>query len=264
MRIAIKLGGSLLTEAPLLEKIVKQVIKIQSEGHEVMVVHGGGKQIKHYLEKLQIPSLFHQGLRITDAATMEVVQMVLAGLVNKQVVAAFAAAGKPAVGMCGGDGLSFVARKYANPEDSASGFDYGFVGEIYQGNPALVKTLLHSHFTPVIACIGMDSAGAYYNVNADEMAAAVAVFCEAERLVFLTDVPGVLDSDKKVIPQLDGPAIRRLRDAGIITEGMLPKTRACERALENGLRQIHIVGGKEPEGLARVLLHGESLGTTMR
>jgi acetylglutamate kinase len=263
LRIVIKLGGSLLTEARLLEQIVRQLLRIQAEGHELILVHGGGKQIKQYLEKLRIPSRFHQGLRITDAATMEVVQMVLAGLVNKQVVAAFAAAGKPAVGICGGDGLSFTARKFASSDDSGSGFDYGFVGEIHQGNPALVKTLLHSHFTPVIACIGMDSSGTYYNVNADEMAAAVAIFCEAERLVFLTDVPGVLDANRAVIPRLERPAIQRLREAGIITEGMLPKTRACERALESGLQQIHILGGREPEGLIRVLTQEESLGTTI-
>lgn len=261
MRIVAKLGGALLTNAELLHEIVSQLISVKQHGHELILVHGGGRQIKQYLELLKIPSQFHNGLRVTHATTMDVVQMVLTGLVNKQMVASFAAQGQPAVGLCGGDGTSFIARKFQDP--SFPDFDYGFVGEIHEGESRLADLLVQNGFIPVIACIGMDRAGHYYNVNADEMASAVAVYCRAERLLFLTDVPGIYDSDKKVIPQLTRLQVAELREAGIISEGMLPKTRACERALDHGLRQVNILGGREPRGVLRVLIEGEKAGTAI-
>jgi acetylglutamate kinase len=259
LRIVAKLGGALLTDWEQLREIVSQLIAVRQHGHELILVHGGGKQIKQFLEQLKIPSLFHNGLRVTDAVTMDVVQMVLAGLVNKQMVGAFAAQGQAAVGLCGGDGNSFIARKFQDPANPD--FDYGFVGEIHEGDPRLVDSLVQSGFIPVIACLGMDRSGHYYNVNADEMASAAAVFCRAERLLFLTDVPGIYDAEKKVIPQLICQEIAELRSTGVIAEGMLPKTRACERALNHGLQQINILGGREPRGVIRLLLEGKKVGT---
>jgi acetylglutamate kinase len=259
--MVVKLGGSLLTDRELLHTIVAQLAEIQDQHHDVIVVHGGGKQIKQYLEQFHIPSQFHNGLRVTDSAAMQVVQMVLAGLVNKNIVAAFAQRHRQAVGLCGGDGRSFITRKYRDGE--VEDFDYGYVGEVSAGNPELVNLLLSKSYIPVIACIGLGEEAAYYNVNADEMAAAAAVFCAADRLIFLTDVPGVLDADKKMIPFLNRSQMDGLRSAGVISEGMLPKTRACERALNQGIRRIHIVGGREPECLTRVLLKNEPLGTTV-
>jgi acetylglutamate kinase len=238
--------------------MVAQLSTIHGAGHQVIVVHGGGKQIKEMLERLAIPSRFHQGLRITDAPTMRVVQMVLSGWVNKEIVASFHQQGRKAVGLCGGDGGSFVARQF-QPADEP--FDYGYVGEIVQGDPKLVELLLSEDYLPVIACTAISTDGAYYNINADEMAAAAAIFCGAERLVFLTDVPGVLDQQRAVIPRLSGGKMAELRSSGVISEGMLPKTRACERALAAGIQSIHIVGGREPDCLLRVLLKSESLGT---
>jgi acetylglutamate kinase len=261
LRIVVKLGGALLTNVEWLHDIVSQLIAVKQQGHELILVHGGGRQIKQYLELMKIPSQFHNGLRVTDAPTMDVVQMVLTGLVNKQIVASFAAQGQPAVGLCGGDGTSFVARKFRDP--AFPDFDYGSVGEIHEGESRLADLLVKNGFIPVIACIGMDRAGHYYNVNADEMAAAVAVFCRAERLLFLTDVPGIFDSDKKVIPMLTRRQTAQLREAGIITEGMLPKSRACERALDHGLRQVNVLGGGESRGVLRVLIDGENIGTTI-
>jgi acetylglutamate kinase len=263
VRIVVKLGGSLLTDKDLLEGIIGQISALRTEGNEVILVHGGGKQIKHYLEQLRIPSRFHQGLRVTDLATMQVVQMVLAGLVNKEIVAAFGKQGYRAVGLCGGDGRSFLARKYQAPDPKNAPFDYGYVGEVHTGDPDLVNLLVREKYVPVIACVAMGEHGSYYNVNADEMAAAVAIFCGGARLIFLTDVPGVFDQQKNVIPVLPRPRIQELRRSGVITEGMLPKTRACERALDCGIQQVHILGGKEPDGMVRVLLRGESLGTAI-
>jgi len=264
LRVVVKLGGSLLTDKLLLKDLVRQTGEIQGSGHEMILVHGGGKHIKQYLDQLRVPSRFHKGLRVTDQATMQIVQMVLAGLVNKEVVAALGSFNVRAAGLCGGDGMSFLARKYQDKDNPNGDFDYGYVGEVYAGDPNLVNLLLQGNFVPVIACVAVDLQGSYYNVNADEMAAAVAVVCGADRLIFLTDVPGVLDHQQNVIPVLSRSRMQELRDCGVITEGMLPKTRACQRALNEGIRQVHIVGGKEPDGLTRVLLHNESLGTAIQ
>jgi acetylglutamate kinase len=264
LRIVVKLGGSLLTERELLPKIIAQLAEVREQHFEIIVVHGGGRQIKDYLERLRIPSHFHDGLRVTDLATMEVVQMVLAGLVNKNIVAAFVNQHLPAVGLCGGDGNSFTARRYSGRDTHDQPYDYGFVGEVIKGDARLVNLLLAEKYVPVIACIAIGENLAYYNVNADEMAAAVAIFCRAERLIFVTDVPGVFDAQKKVISSLNRNRIEELRSAGVLSDGMLPKTRACERALENGVREVHIVGGKEQGCLTRVLLQGETLGTAIR
>ncbi len=261
MRLVVKLGGSLLTEKSLLEAILDQVAVLQSAGHEVMVVHGGGKQIKYYLEQLRIPSQFHNGLRVTNRDTLEVVVMVLAGLVNKEIIGNCGARGLRAVGLCGGDGQSFLARKFQDDQTAGPSFDYGFVGEVTSGNSHLVDLLLREKYLPVIACVALGENGGYYNVNADEMAAAVAIFCQAERLIFLTDVAGVYDGERQLICNLTRLRMRELRAGGIISEGMLPKTRACEKALDAGIRQVHIVGGKERSALTRVLMDGEPLGT---
>jgi len=259
VRIVVKLGGSLLTEVELLHRMIAQLVEVQDHNHQVIVVHGGGAQIKQYLGQLHISSHFHNGLRVTDSATMQVVQMVLAGLVNKNIVAAFAQRERKAVGLCGGDGSSFITRRFV--DDQMREFDYGFVGEVFKGNPELIDLLLAKSYFPVVACIGLGEEAAYYNVNADEMAAAAAVFCLADRLIFLTDVPGVFDTERNVIRCLNRKQIAELRSDGVISDGMLPKTRACERALSHGIRQIHIIGGRESEGLTRLLLKHEPCGT---
>lgn len=261
MRVVVKLGGSLLTEPDLLHRMVAQLAGVQDDGHEVIVAHGGGKQIRETLERLQIPSRFHEGLRVTDAATMRVVQMVLSGWVNKEIVAAFFKQQRKAVGLCGGDGGSFVAEKFTT--STRDSFDYGYVGEVYRADPALLDLLLKKSYVPVIASTAIGEDGAYYNINADEMAAAVAVFGKADRLIFLTDVPGIFDAWRQVIPSLHRDEMAGLRASGVISEGMLPKTRACERALAAGLPEVRIVGGKEPECLTRVLLQNEALGTAI-
>ena len=263
VRLVIKLGGSLLTDPELLHRIIAQLIQLRNRGHQIIVVHGGGKQIKHYLKKLRIPTRTHRGLRVTDLETMQVVQMVLAGLVNKNIVAAFSRLDEMAVGLCGADGWSFCAHKYWDEHKDDQPFDYGQVGEIAQGNPALVNLLLENDYYPIIACIGLGQDASFYNVNADEMASAVALLCRADQLIFLTDVPGVLDGRQQVIPRLSRRDLDRLRRQGVISEGMLPKTRACERALQEGLSRIHILGGREQNCLLRLLESREGLGTAL-
>jgi len=261
LRIVVKLGGSLLTDWGLLHRMVAQLAVIQAAGHEVITVHGGGKQIKETLERLGIPSRFQQGLRITDAATMQVVQMVLAGWVNKEIVASFRRQNRKGVGLCGGDGSSFIARKFETTLEGS--VDYGYVGEVFRGDSKLIELLLNEGYFPVIACTAIGEDAAYYNINADEMASAVASICNAEQLIFVTDVAGVLDAQGRVIARLDRNTMAELRESGVISDGMLPKTRACERALCKGLREIHIISGKEPDCLVRVLLGNESLGTAI-
>jgi acetylglutamate kinase len=243
--------------------MVGQLIAVHGRGHELVVVHGGGKQIKETLQRLAIPSHFHEGLRVTDAATMRVVQMVLSGWVNKEIVASFHRQRQKAVGLCGGDGSSFIARKFGTFGDRNGSFDYGYAGEVFQGDPGLVNLLLQQGYFPVIACTAIGEDASYYNINADEMATAVAIFCKADQLIFLTDVPGVFNSQRQVIPRLNREQIVELRRSGIISEGMLPKTRACERALSEGIAEIHILGGKEDDCLTRVLLQDERLGTAI-
>ena len=262
MRLVVKLGGSLLTEPGLLHRIVAQLLSLRRRGHQVIVVHGGGKQIKHYLKELHIPTESHRGLRVTGPETMRMVLMVLGGLVNKNIVAVFNDMEGGAVGLCGADGSSFLAHKYRDGQEEPP-FDYGQVGEISQGDPALVDLLLEHDYCPIIACVGVGPDATFYNVNADEMASAVALICRADRLIFLTDVPGVLDAARQVIPRLDRTEMERLRREGVISEGMLPKTRACERAIREGLSQVHIVGGREDDCLVRLLENGESLGTSI-
>ncbi len=263
MRLVIKLGGSLLTDSELLHRIIAQFVCLRNRGHEIIVVHGGGKQIKHYLKELRIPTRTRKGLRVTDPETMQVVQMVLAGLVNKNIVAAFSRLAGKAVGLCGADGSSFRAHKYYDDPETNEPFDYGQVGEIAQGNPALVNLLLEHDYCPIIACIGLGPDASFYNVNADEMASAVALLCQADPLIFLTDVPGVLDARQQVIPRLNRHDLDRLREQGVISEGMLPKTRACERALQEGLSRVHIVGGREQNCLLRLIEAKEGLGTAI-
>ena len=157
---------------------------------------------------------------------------------------------------------TFLAQKFRDPLESDP-FDYGFVGEVTEGDSRLLELLLQHHYFPVIACTALGTDASYYNINADEMAAAAAIFCKADRLVFLTDVPGIYDENRQVIPRLSRTDLAALRHTGVISEGMLPKTRACERAKSAGIDRVHIVGGREENCLARVLILEEDLGTVI-
>jgi len=258
MKAVIKLGGSVLLDSALRRKLIAQVAELKSAGFELILVHGGGKQIAALLDRLRIESRFHDGLRVTDRDARDVAQMVLAGQVGKDLVAELAKIGVAAAGLAGGDGLSFLAEKM-NAED---GTDLGYVGRVVKTNDRLIAGMLNAGVTPVVACLALGASDfEYYNVNGDQMAAAVAAGCKAESLVFVTDVGGVRDEIGERIAELDRKRIEDLLSGGVATGGMRPKLRACLEALAAGVRNIAIIGAAQTCSLTRVLTSGESLGT---
>ncbi len=257
-RTVIKLGGSVLVDAALRHKLIAQVGELKRDGFELILVHGGGKQIAALLDKLKIESRFHDGLRVTDKAARDVAQMVLAGQVGKDLVAELAKVEVAAVSIAGGDGLSFLAEKM-NAED---GTDLGYVGRIVWTNDRLITGLLNVDLTPVVACLALGiSDNEYYNINGDQMAAAVAGGCGVENLVFVTDVGGVRGADSKQIAELDRARVNQLLESGVASGGMRPKLRACLEALDAGVKRILIIGAGEENSLLRALRAGEALGT---
>src|SRR5215813_494001 len=258
MKAVIKLGGSVLLDSALRRKLIAQVAELKSAGFELILVHGGGKQIAALLDRLRIESRFHDGLRVTDRDARDVAQMVLAGQVGKDLVAELAKIGVVAAGVAGGDGLSFLAEKM-NAED---GTDLGYVGRVVKANDRLMAAMLNAGVTPVVACLALGASDfEYYNVNGDQMAAAVAAGCKAENLVFVTDVGGVRDEYGERIAELDQTRIEDLLASGVATGGMRPKLRACLEALEAGVMKILIIGAAREDSLLKALRSGEALGT---
>lgn len=255
-RTVIKLGGSVLSDEALRPALIEQITKLP--GHDLVLVHGGGKQIASLLARLQVESRFHDGLRITDRQTRDAAQMVLAGQVGKDLVVELAAAGIRAASLTGADGSSFLAAKLTADD----GTDLGFVGKIVQSDPRLIDALLDAGILPVVACLapGRDD-HEFYNINGDQMAAAVAVGCGAETLVFVTDVGGVMDAGKRMISDLDRSGIADLMATGVAAGGMRPKLRACLEALDGGVRNIRIIGASEEGALLRALTTDEPVGT---
>jgi acetylglutamate kinase len=259
-RTVIKLGGSVLIDAALRQKLIAQIGELLRTGSEIILVHGGGKQIASLLGQLKIESRFHDGLRVTDSAARDVAQMVLAGQVGKDLVAELAMIEIVAASIAGGDGLSFLAEKM-NAED---GTDLGFVGRIVRSNSKLIDAMLAAKIMPVIACLALGAADCeYYNINGDQMASAVAAGCKAENLVFVTDVGGVRDAEGKQIAHLDRAKIDELLESGVAGGGMRPKLRACLEALEAGVKRILIVGANEESSLLKAFADGESIGTVI-
>ncbi len=258
MRTVIKLGGSVLVDAALRRKLIAQISELRRASFELILVHGGGKQIAALLDKLNIESRFHDGLRVTDREVRDVAQMVLTGQVGKDLVAELAKVDISSASIAGGDGLSFLAEKM-NAED---GTDLGYVGRVVKANESLITALLSAGIVPVVACLALGVSDCeYYNINGDQMAAAVAAGCGAESLVFVTDVGGVRDADGKQIADLDRAGINELLESGVACGGMRPKLRACLEALDAGVGRISIVGAGEESSLTRVLKLGEAVGT---
>jgi acetylglutamate kinase len=235
MKYVVKLGGAGLETPLLLEGCVHAIAELVRDGHQVAVVHGGGVQLTRMLKALGKQSEFINGLRVTDAETRDVALMVLAGKVNKSLVAGLGALGIPAVGLSGGDGLTFRARKkHTDP-------DLGYVGEVAASDPRLLDAIWKLNGVPVLSSMALGFDGEYYNVNADEMAAACAVACRADALVFLTDVPGVKGADGEVLRWLSIDQIAEMAKNAIISGGMLPKLGACREALLNGVKRVRIL-----------------------
>ncbi|HEY6271146.1 MAG TPA: acetylglutamate kinase [Terriglobales bacterium] len=243
MKIVVKLGGGALESPSLLQRAALAVRQLAQE-HQVAVVHGGGAALTRLLTRVGKTTEFVDGLRVTDAETRDLAVMVLAGHMNKKLVAALSAVGRPAVGMCGGDGMAFRARK-----KTSNGHDLGFVGEISAADPRWIETIWQQSCIPVISSVALGSDGQYYNVNADQMASACAVACHANSLIFLTDVPGVKDADGLVIRWLDLGMVDELTQKCVIQGGMLPKLEACRNALLRGVNRVRILPAEEVEAL---------------
>jgi acetylglutamate kinase len=257
-RAVIKLGGSVLSDSAIRQNLIAQIGELNRSDLELILVHGGGKQIASLLRELGIESRFHDGLRVTDEATRDVAQMVLAGGVGKDLIAELAKAGIAAVSIAGGDGLSFLAEKMKGED----GTDLGFVGRIVKADPKLIEVMLAARLMPVVACLALGVEDReYYNINGDQMAAAVAAGGKADTLVFVTDVGGVRDAGGGQIAELDRSGINHLLASGVAGGGMRPKLRACCEALESGVSRILIIGAAEENSLLRALNGGEAVGT---
>jgi acetylglutamate kinase len=254
--MVVKYGGHAMGEGG--ESFAKDVVLLKQVGINPIVVHGGGPQIGEMLKRLGIKSSFVDGLRVTDRATMEVVEMVLAGSVNKEIVSLINVAGGSAVGLSGKDGNLIEARKL----ESASG-DLGFVGEPAKINAKVLETLEHSEMIPVIAPVGVGEGGATYNINADTVAGAVAAAVKASRLLLLTDVPGVLDKEKRLLSELTISQVRALIADGTISGGMIPKVETCIEAVEGGVEGAVIIDGRVPHAIL-LELFTEGAGTLIR
>ena len=235
MKYVVKLGGATLQDAELLHTCAKAITQLAQDGHKVAIVHGGGVQLTKLLDQMGKKSEFVAGLRITDAETRDAALMVLGGRVNKSLVAALTQCGQEAMGLTGGDGHVFRARKKkTNP-------DLGFVGEIAATDPKWLDAIWTMGAVPVISSIALGFDGEYYNINADEMASATAVATHADALVFLTDVPGVKGADGNVMRWLSLKEIPALEASAVVTGGMLPKLKACKDALTAGVRRVRIL-----------------------
>ena len=251
MRTLLKLGGSLLDAASARDLLAEQIARAR-EAAEVVVVHGGGKQMTRYLAERGVESRFVNGLRVTTPETIDAVLKVFAGSVNHELVASLNRAGARAVGLSGIDAL-LVEAEVMDPA-------LGAVGRVTRANPELLTVLLKNGYTPVVACVAGDREGRIYNVNADQMAVACAAACRVERLIFLTDVNGVMDGNKQVRSELTASECRGLIADGIATGGMQAKLNSAMDALAAGVAQVHIVPGALPDVVGRVL-EGDEIGT---
>lgn len=247
----VKYGGHAMGEETLLRQFARDMILLKQVGVNPVVVHGGGPQIAKMLERLRIKSSFIDGLRVTDAATVEIVEMVLCGSINKQIVSAINEEGGKAIGLSGKDANLIrarrVTRKKKDPDSNIERvLDLGFVGEPETIDPTILDTLYESDIIPVIAPIGVGEDGQTYNINADTVAGAIAASIEACKLVVLTDVTGVLDKQKQLISEMTTKEARTLIKKEVVTGGMIPKLENCIHAVENGCGAAHILDGRVP------------------
>ncbi len=256
--LVIKYGGHAMDNEELRAPFAKSIVKLVATGMRVVLVHGGGPHISSLLSRLNIESHFVDGLRVTDSASMEAVEMALCGQVNKAVVSLLQSAGGKAVGICGKDGGLFTAKVLRD--------ELGLVGDTPKVNDAVVECLLAGGFTPVVAPVAAnvdDMGGAGLNINADTAAGALAGALQADYFVLVSDVPGVLNEEKELLPRLDMASIASLKESGVIYGGMLPKVDSCLFALQAGCKRALILDGRQKSSLERYLLQDEALGTVI-
>ena len=256
MKMVIKFAGALLEDAAAVKSLAEQVASLAKQGHEILVVHGGGRVFTATLKRLGIESKFVAGLRVTDRATRDAAVMVFAGLLNKQLAAAISAAGQPAVGISAADAACFRAEPLVQNDVEGN---LGYVGYLTGVNREVLDSLWREGLLPVAPCLGLAPDGELYNINADHMAAAAAEYLEADLLIYLTDVAGVLDNGK-TLSSVSSKEVGRLIESGVVSGGMVLKLEAAKRALGGGVKGVHIVGGSEPDGLVRAAGAGRSTG----
>jgi acetylglutamate kinase len=264
--IVIKYGGNAMIEDRLKESFARDVILLKLVGMNPVVVHGGGPQIDEALKKIGKTGSFIQGMRVTDEETMEVVEWVLGGEVQQDIVMLINQFGGQAVGLTGKDGGLIHARKMLVPSDKEPGkkIDLGFVGEIEAINPAVVKALQDDAFIPVISPIGFSEEGQAYNINADLVAGKMAEILHAEKLVMMTNTPGVMDKDGKLLTDLTAKEIEALFADGTISGGMLPKISSALDAAKSGVNSVHIIDGRIEHSLLLEILTEQAFGTMIR
>ena len=264
--IVIKYGGHAMGNEGAARSFARDIVLLEQTAINPVVVHGGGPQIEAMLKRAGVQSQFAAGLRITDAPTLEIVEMVLAGSINKQIVGYINAAGGKAIGLCGKDGNMVLAkkatRKVIDPNSNIEKVvDLGFVGEPDKVDTTVLDTVLGRELIPVLAPVAASADGGSYNVNADTFAGAIAGALKAKRFLLLTDVPGVLDKNKQLIKEMSAADVRRLIADGTITAGMIPKVETCLYALEKGVEGVVILDGRVPHTVLLELFTDHGAGT---
>ncbi len=264
--VVIKYGGHAMVDEQLKQDFANDIILLKTIGINPVVVHGGGPQINQVLDAMGITSTFIRGMRYTDDATMDVVEMVLGGKVNKDIVARINREGGRAVGLTGKDGSLILAEKmkiYLQEDETKPPeiIDPGMVGDVSKVNPEIILTLTAQGFIPIIAPVGIGAQGETYNINADVVASKIASALNAERLILVTDVDGVLDLDKHLISSIDDTQIQEMIFDGRISGGMIPKVECALLALKSGVRKSHIINGKTPHAVLLELFTDSGIGT---
>ena len=254
MKLVIKIGGAALDDKEVVSTFARTIPNLCREGHKLVIVHGGGAALSRTLKQLGCETTFIDGLRVTDSQTRDVAMMVLAGQLNKQLVASIGDAGQPAIGLCGGDLRMVLASKKKQP-------DLGFVGEICNVDAKWITRFWDAGVVPVVSSLALGFDGEYYNVNADQMASALAVACDADALVYLTDVAGVKDADGTVLRWLDVQNIADMVEQATVSGGMLPKLEACTSALKKGVTRVRILPAARAEVLPGFFTHPIDCGT---
>ncbi|MGK7941387.1 MAG: acetylglutamate kinase [Crocosphaera sp.] len=256
--VVIKYGGAAMKDSSLKDKVIRDIIFLACVGVRPVVVHGGGPEINTWLNKLGIEAQFKDGLRVTDGPTMDVVEMVLVGRVNKELVSLINKAGGHGVGLCGKDGRLVQARRVDQAED------IGFVGEVSKVNAKIVHCLVNNNYIPVISSVAADENGQPYNINADTFAGEIAAALGAEKLILLTDTPGILQDyqdPNTLFTKLDIKQARDLIAQGVVSGGMIPKVNCCVRSLAQGVRAAHIIDGRIPHAILLEIFTNQGIGS---
>ena len=261
-RFVVKYGGAAMVDERLKAQVMQDIVLLRTVGIKPVLVHGGGKEVSEVMQRMGLQPRFAGGLRITDAETMDIVEMVLAGTTNKGIVSLIHRAGGKAVGLSGKDGNLLVARKLT-PE----GKDIGYVGEVTQVNPELLEVLAEAGYIPVISSVAVGEDGQSYNVNADHAAGAIAAALRAEKLIVLTDVPGVLanvNDPSSLISEMSIAEAEELLRNGKAESGMAPKLEACITSLRGGVKRAHIIDGRQPHAILMEVFTDQGVGTMVK